>query len=739
MKTFYLISFIFLFQACTTINQKEAPQNGYSWNQAYTGGGGYITGIVQDPKNPQRIYARCDVAGVFKSQDGGRSWGAANKGLEKWYNHSVRSFTVSPVNHEVLFRCSGDKRNDILFGSIHKSKDGGQSWYEVSEEVGYYGNGPTRMYGELIAVDPFDGNIILTAGLEKGIWLSKDEGESWHYRAAKDKNFSCVGINPYHKNQYYAATRNGQLFYSSDKGEHWEIINQIDEENITELAFDKDDASVVYAATVKFVDVTASVGGGIYKSVDGGQSFKGIKNGLPEGYQFNTITVDPSNSKILYTAADARPDHDLASIPIYKSLDAGNTWKLINTHDWSNLTEYPSYIKSLPHAGWAISKVRVDINDPQKLFYSNWYGVAISHDQGLNWEANNFKGLETNCLENISIQGDKVYYTVADHSPMVSQDLGETYFSLPQTSFPSSTALVRSRFDSTFVIFGTRHKQEAGIFQLAGDSTLLLKTWDKTSYVQALREDPYEAGVFYAYIDGALENNAGLYISKNWGKGWKKMPLKLPDYIKTLPHFDEFIEDGLLNIVVGQRKNVVGADKLLCLDPSLKGTIYFGEWTEGIFRSKDGGETWKKINGTLPFHADTASVLTVIAADEARPSHIYAGFIREGLWRSKDYGESWQKVYPLDNSVFNVNDLHIGGVTGSSLYVAGENLYWAKSPITLMKSNDLGITWENLYDPSIGAIRIKAIDVDRKTGRIVLASSGNGAFFIEPRVDIDKN
>lgn len=80
------------------------------WTPASLGGGGYITGLIQHPAISGIVYARCDVAGVFRSSDGGETWETLNGGLTKAYHHQVQSFAISPHHPEVLFRCSGEVR-----------------------------------------------------------------------------------------------------------------------------------------------------------------------------------------------------------------------------------------------------------------------------------------------------------------------------------------------------------------------------------------------------------------------------------------------------------------------------------------------------------------------------------------------------------------------------------------------------------------------------------------------------
>jgi photosystem II stability/assembly factor-like uncharacterized protein len=241
----------------------------YNWFPANTGGGGYITGIVQAVDNPDVIYARCDVGGVFKTTDRGRNWKTCNSGLSRWYNHSVQSMAVDPHNHRIIFRCSGDIRNKTLYGSIHRSSNGGNSWKEVCTEVGFYGNGGTRMFGELIAIDPFNGKNVFAAGYAGGIWVSSDSGFNWTYKLGSGERFGTVGVNPWFKNIYYAGTLSGKLYKSVDNGNSWSVVFQKEEKDFgfTEFAFEKKNKDIIYAACK---------GAGIYRSTDGGKSFSPV-------------------------------------------------------------------------------------------------------------------------------------------------------------------------------------------------------------------------------------------------------------------------------------------------------------------------------------------------------------------------------------------------------------------------------------------------------------------------------
>jgi photosystem II stability/assembly factor-like uncharacterized protein len=733
--------------ACTGTGSNTAIQ-GFTWQQSYLGGGGYITGLIQHPQNADILYARCDVAGLFKSEDAGKTWRLINRGLEKGYNQNTESVSISPHNPNILFRASGEARNHTMEGEIHKSVDGGESWYSVSTAVDFFGNGPNRMLGERISVDPFDENIVVAGGFSSGVWMSGDNGETWVYSGLSHEPIINVRFHPYKEGLLYAATLrdmemkeylgidndrplNGRLFVSDDKGRTWKLLYEKQGLDFTQLEFTAENPNRIIAATRTH---------GILISEDGGVSFKEKNKGLPRELGFNTIAADPHNPGVMYTAANRRGRHThVPLVPLYKTTDGGESWQLLHDYDVRNFTEYPSYIRTHEHIGWAISTILVDNKNPQRLFMTNWYGVSVSNDGGVNWSGNNFVGTETVCIENLVV--DKVSagrsgFVMPDHRPFIGQDFGNTYKQVAAiTEYKNSTALVFSRFNPDVIIFAGKidwmgeHGSAILLSKDNGESFGLVKEFTDMLTVQALKEDPHTPGTFWAYIDRFIDKGAGLYRSQDWGETWHQVNLELPAYIRTLPHQMHFIENELLSVTLGQQKNVVGTNQLLCIDPHRQGTIYLGEWTEGLFRTTDDGATWQDISRGLPFKKDTTSVIVDIKADANRAGVVYAGFIREGLWKSTDYGDTWEKVFPLDDRLFNASSIAVGGYDSQEIIVASEPLFWSPSPSAVYLSRDAGKTFTNIYDNAYGALRWKSIGIDPDKGTIYGVTCGNGAFY----------
>jgi photosystem II stability/assembly factor-like uncharacterized protein len=248
--------------------------------------------------HPYTFYAAQVNGGVMKTTDAGRTW---NSIFDDQDTGSIGVIAVAPSDPNIVYVGSGEglHRPDLSTGDgVYKSTDAGKTWQHLGlRDAQQIPN---------MAVDPTNPNRLFVAALghpygpneERGIFRSTDGGQTFQKVLYKDENTggNDVDIDPSNPNIVYAT------LWEERQGP-WE--------------------NAVWAGT----------GGGIFKSTDGGNTWKPLTNGLPKVIQAN-LSISPANPKRIFAAVsggekDAVLDQTRGSGGYYRSDDAGESWKLI--------------------------------------------------------------------------------------------------------------------------------------------------------------------------------------------------------------------------------------------------------------------------------------------------------------------------------------------------------------------------------------------------------------------------
>jgi hypothetical protein len=275
--------------------------------------GSAATGLVIDPTDPRRLYAPTWNA-VLKSTDGGNTWDPKTNGLVS--NRAVDVLTLHPAMPNVLYAGVGE--------TLVVSTDGGESW-----SSGLYGRGLRVSRLTEIVVDPFDKNTIYVAGLAASVYKSTDGGQSF---TALPYNIGQgafgLAAQPRQKGVYLAGinaaaagiikTDNGQDFRPASTG----LVYGGADSAYAALVYAPSNPQIVYAGSGYESNPDAK---GIFKSVDGGESWQSINEGLrvnlDTGYPYyvKAIAVHPTQPDIVFAATGSG---------LYQSVDGGRNWKL---------------------------------------------------------------------------------------------------------------------------------------------------------------------------------------------------------------------------------------------------------------------------------------------------------------------------------------------------------------------------------------------------------------------------
>jgi len=201
------------------------------------GGGGFcLHTIIIDPHNPDRLYVAISSAGAFRSDDAGQSWKPINRGLHSDYipdaealvGHCVHRIALHPSRPETLFM---QKHWDVL-----RSDDAGDNWHEVS------GNLPSD-FGFVIDVHAHEPETLYVVPIKSDsehyppegklrVYRSRSGGNEWEALTDGLPQQDCyvnvlrdaMAVDQLDKCGVYFGTTGGQVYVSSDGGDHWRTI-----------------------------------------------------------------------------------------------------------------------------------------------------------------------------------------------------------------------------------------------------------------------------------------------------------------------------------------------------------------------------------------------------------------------------------------------------------------------------------------------------------------------------------
>jgi predicted Ser/Thr protein kinase len=272
-----------------------------------------ITSVIVDPANPARIYASTWNA-VLKSTDGGNTWEAKTNGLLA--NQVVDVVVIHPANSDILYAGIGE--------TLVISTDQAENW----SSLGYgEGLGLARLY--YIVIDPFNHDIIYVGGLAGSIYKSDNNGRTFiQLRFNTGHGTFGLAAHPTQPNVYLAGinsfeggiikTENGADFHLVNNG----LIFGGADSAYSAITYAPGNPNIVYAGSGYESDENAK---GIFKSIDGGESWTRINKGLAvngiNGYPHyvKSIAIHPTNPNTLLAATGSG---------LYKSIDGGATWSL---------------------------------------------------------------------------------------------------------------------------------------------------------------------------------------------------------------------------------------------------------------------------------------------------------------------------------------------------------------------------------------------------------------------------
>jgi photosystem II stability/assembly factor-like uncharacterized protein len=328
---------------------------------------------------PDVIYVGTASGGIFKSANGGVSWTPIFDDVDAMM--SIGDLVVAPSDPNVVWAGTGEANNrqSSSWGDgVYKSTDAGRTWKSM-------GLKETRHVGR-VRIHPTNPNIVYVAAVghlwgpnaERGIFKTTDGGTTWKKTLYVDDHTGAtdVAIDPQNPLVLYAATYQRErkswgfngggpgsaVYKSTDAGEHWTKLGEGlpagDKGRIGLAIFN---STLVYALVEAAPEGTTPQGG-LYRTVDGGDTWEHLAALNTRPSYYSQIRVDPKDRNRLYELGSNRG--------FYVSNDGGKTFADTGVNG----------IHGEDHALW------VDPDDTNHLIIGGDGGVSISHDRGRTWD-----------------------------------------------------------------------------------------------------------------------------------------------------------------------------------------------------------------------------------------------------------------------------------------------------------------------------------------------------------------
>ena len=713
LKLKALLAVTFLFIASLLLSQTYNPSlfNCMQWRMLGPYRGGRTVGASGNVKQPNVFYIGVNNGGVWKTTDYGRTW---NPIFDDQPTGSIGDVAVAPSNPNIIYVASGEglQRPDLSEGDgMFKSIDAGKTWVHQGLEEALQIGG--------LSVDPKDENRVFAAVLghpygpnkERGIYRTIDGGKTWEKVLYIDENTGAIQviIDPVDTKIIYAdlwAARlapwengnwngSGSGFYKSiDGGNTWKQIK-------TGLPSAKDSLDRIGFCIAPsnhnrlYAVVSANERtGGFYRSDDAGESWAKVNDDIrlwDRGDDFAELKVDPKNADIVYDA----------NVVVWKSMDAGKSWKGFKGapggDDYHRLWINPDNTDVILLASDQGAGITVNGGNS----WSSWYNQPtaqlyhVSADNAFPY--NVYSGQQESGSVGIASRGNDGAITFRDWHPVGAEEYGY---------------VIADPLDPNIIYGGKISKYD----KRTGQALDISPDATHSGKYRFIRTAP----MVFSPIDKKTLFYAGnvIFKTRDGGNSWKVIS---PDLTRTTYDIPECI--GVFRNDSMKKMPQRGVIYSIALSPLDSNVIWAGTDDGLIQVTKDGGANW---NNITPSSVTSWSKVSIIEASHSDKNTAYAAINRIRLddqkphiIRTNDGGKTWKEIVKgLPNDPINVvkEDTQRKG------------LLFAGSETAVYVSFDDGDNWQPLR-LNMPATSIR--DLIIKDNDIVVATHGRSFWLLD--------
>lgn len=684
--------------------KSQAPGSGpYTWRNAQVVGGGYVTGLVFNPREKGLLYARTDMGGAYRWDAGAEQWIPLTDwiGEKDWNLLGIDALATDPVDPDRLYLATGTYTNDWAGnGAILRSKDRGRTFQRTDLPFKLGGNEDGRGAGERLAVDPAANGTLLLGTRKNGLWRSTDHGATWSQLPSfpvKDGAGSGAGISfvtygPAGSKTVYVgvADRTTSLYRSTDGGSTWQAVPGQPTGQMPQHGVLSGDGSL-YLTYTNALGPNGVTGGSVWKHTPAGGTWRNVSPSQGN-YGFSGLAVDPRKPSTVMVTTLGRwwPEDE-----VYRTTDGAATWKALAGKSVRDASAAPYVGTGTGH--W-MTALAIDPFDSGHVLYGTGSGILRSKDAhasdngGTSHWIVGARGLEeTALLDAIAPPGGAHVITAMGdlggfrHDSLTEVPTGR----LNNPTMANSTSIDFAQSHPSMMVRVGRGGAQDGAYSTDGGIS-----WNGFASEPAAGSD---SGRVALSADGSaiVWTQAGQapYRSTDRGASWSKV-------------------GGL------------GTDAVVVADRSSAGTFY--SLAGGtLYASTDGGATFTARAADLPAGGRLKAV-------PGAAGDLWIAGGSQGLLHSTDGGRTFTRLAPVKAaSAIGFGKAAPGG-SYQALYLIGT----VKDTTGVFRSTDKGATWLRVNDDAhqwggIGGTGVITGDPDA-FGRVYVGTNGRGLQYGDP-------
>lgn len=681
---------------------------------------GRISDFAVNPANSAEYFVASSAGGVWKTRNAGTTYEPV---FDDQGSYSIGCVTIDPSNFNTIWVGSGENNNQrsVSYGDgVYKSMDGGKSWKNMglknSEHIAN------------VVVDPTNSNTVYVAaygpvwsdGGDRGVYKSTDGGATWTCIKSVSAYTGCNNLvmDPRDPKVLYAAFHQRQrkvftyigggpesaVYKSTDAGATWNKVEGLPSGDVGRIGIDVSPANPDYVYAV----VEAKEGkGGIYRSTDRGASWSKMSGTATSGNYYQELTCDPKN-----------PNRIFVTDTYFKvSYDGGKTV--------SNLGELNKHIDN--HCIW------IDPAHTDHLRVGCDGGVYETWDNAQTWEYKHnlpvvqfYKVATDNALpfynvhggtqDNLSLGGPS-RTTSANGIPNSDWYVTSVGDGFESQVDPTNPDLIYAQSQYGGLVRFDRKSGERLFIQpqVQPGEAPLRWNWDAPLSISKFSPTRLYHGANRIFRTDD-RGNSWRAISPDLSRGMDRNRLEIMGKVWSV---DAIAKNGSTDIY-GQTTSISESP----LDENI---LWVGTDDGLIQLTRDGGTTWEKFDNIegVPaqcyVHQVVASQFDKNTAFVCFNHHRFGDF-KPYLFKTTDGGKSWKPIsanLPERGSVYSIAEDHVD-----------RNLLFCGTEFGVFFTNDGGNNWIQLKS-GLPTVAVRDLDIQRRENDLVLATFGRGFYILD--------